>query len=210
MTRCPPSALQTAALDFVEIGHPPAVLAQHVIDADAPGDRHRRTVGRIAGIGHQHAVAFVEIGHTDVHHALFRPDQRKNLALRIERDAVALLIPKRERLAQHGRALVRLIAVIAGLGGLGGQRSDHVRMGRPVGTADTQIDDLTARGAHPVDFAQLFREIVLSHSAESPGQFHFDRFHLLSFFNRSHCPLRYTPYTCNSLVTDRIRSITRL
>ena len=62
----------------------------------------------------------------------------------------------------------------------------------------------------PVDFAQLFREIVLSHSAESPGQFHFDRFHLLSFFNRSHCPLRYTPYTCNSLVTDRIRSITRL
>nr|GFD49009.1 hypothetical protein [Tanacetum cinerariifolium] len=99
-------------------------------------------VGRVAGIGDEHRVAGFQKRHPDVHQAFFGASQGQHFGGGVEGHAVAFLVESRHRLAQCGRALVALVAVGRGLGGSGRQGRYHAGVGRQIGAADAQADDI--------------------------------------------------------------------
>ncbi len=91
---------------------------------------------------------------------LLRPDQRQHLALRVERDAEALLEPLgvgRPQL-QHPRIL--RIALVARLRGGLGERLDHDLGGRQIGIADREVDHVDASSALLGDLAGICGEMI--------------------------------------------------
>ncbi len=155
--------LQPGAFDGVEIGVEVRRLVERVGHHLAARQPHGRRIGGVTRIRHQHLVALVQKGHADVHDALFRADERQHLRIVVQFGAVPSFVPVGESLAQNRLALVGHVLVDVGTLRLFRQPFDDRGVGRQVGAAHRELDDLTARGRFDFgDFAQTAREIVLS------------------------------------------------
>ena len=99
---------------------------------------------------------------------LLRTDQRQHLRIVVQLGAVPLPIPVGKSLAQNRLALVGHVFVDVGALGFLRQPVDDRPMGRQVGTAHGQLDDLAARGGLELrKFAQAAREIVLPDTVQT-------------------------------------------
>ena len=102
-----------------------------------------------------------------MHDALLRADQRIDLGLEIQIDVIPFLIPVGKSLSQDGFSLIGHVFVHVGTLGLLREALDNGGMGRQVGTAHGQFDNLTARGClNLTDLAQTARKIVLSDTVQ--------------------------------------------
>ncbi len=175
-------AFQPGALDRFKVRIEIRLLVECVSDHLSARQTHGRRVGRVAGIGHQHLVARIQERHADVHDALFRADQRQHLRVVVQFGAVPLPIPVGKGLAQNGFALVGHVFVHVGALCFLRESFDNRGVGRQVGTAHGQFDDLTARGRFDFGYlAKTAREIVLPDAVQTvrPGNvdcFCHDRF----------------------------------
>ena len=161
-------AVETGTFDGLEVGIEVGLLVErigkHLTARKAYGGR----IGGIARVGDQHLVARIEERHADVHDTLLRTDEGQNLGVVVELHAVPLLVPVGKSLAQNGFALVRHVFVYVGTLSLLGQTVDDRLMGRQVGAAHCEFDNLAAGGCLDVgNFAQTTRKIVLSNPVQT-------------------------------------------
>ena len=121
-----------------------------------------RPVGGIAGVGHQHDVAGVDPGHHEVVTPLLRADQAEDLRRRVERYAIAGLIPAGDLLAEgeHPLLLVCRIAVVLRVARRPAELVDD-RIGRRVHrVANRKADNIYAVGPRLGDLLPQFHEQV--------------------------------------------------
>ena len=124
--------LADRALGLVEEIH--ARRHAHRADVGA-GDDRAVDVDRVARVGHQHRVAAVERREHQVREAFLRADGDDRLAVHVEVDVVAALVPLADRAAQARDALRDRVAVrVLALRHLDQLVDDVARRG-PVGIA---------------------------------------------------------------------------
>ena len=136
--------LADRALELGEEVHP----RRHAHRADVgAGDDRAVDVDRVRRVGHQHRVAAVQGRQHQVREALLGADGDDGLAVRVERNAVAPLVPVADRPAQPRDAFRHGIPVgILPLRRFD-QLIDDVPGRRPVGVAHRQVDDVLAAPA---------------------------------------------------------------
>jgi hypothetical protein len=138
---------------LLEVGDEVAVRGHRHVAQVATGDDHRVLVDRIGRVGREHDVARPD-GHQDeVGEALLRADHGDGLAVRVELDAVASLIPLADRRPQVGDATGGGVAVIALVARRLADLVDDVIGGGQVRVAHAQVDHVLAGAARGV--AQL-------------------------------------------------------
>ena len=159
-----PHQFHTGQVHFLqrfEIGLPVVLFFQGVGQDAGAGELRHRGVGRIARIGYEYPVAFVQEGQRNVHHTLLAADQGQDFVGRVQVHAVPSLIPPGELRTQFRNTYVRLVPVRVGpccrlaerLHGFG--RRGQVR------AADPQVDDACAGFVHPGHLFQFHGEVVL-------------------------------------------------
>ncbi len=104
----------------------------HRADVGA-GDDRAVDVDRIARVGHQHRVAALERGEHQVREAFLRADRDDRLAVGVDLDLVAALVPVGDRATQTRDALGHRVAVGVG----------------PLRGFDELVDDVRAAWARP-------------------------------------------------------------
>ena len=161
-------AVESRPFDGLEVRIEIRLLVERIGQHLASGQPHGGRIGRITRVGDQHLVARIEERHADMHDALLRTDQRQHLRIVVQLGAVPLPIPVGKSLAQNRLALVGHVFVDVGALGFLRQPVDDRPMGRQVGTAHGQLDDLAARGGLELrKFAQAAREIVLPDTVQT-------------------------------------------
>ena len=115
---------------------------RHVIDLRA-GELRPVDKGGIARIRHKHIIARIDDRHRNVRKALLRARERDDLASRIERHAVAALVPRRDRVEKHRMILDRVDVVFLFCGFCKKHVDDLLRR-RNIRRADREVDDLEA------------------------------------------------------------------
>ena len=115
-------------------------------NADDVRARDHRTVNmnRVRGVGHQHRVARVQNGQTQMRDALLRSDRDNGLGLRIELHAVARPVPVANGLAQPRQAARDGIAMRGRLHHRFHQLVHDVPGSGAVGVAHAEVDDVFA------------------------------------------------------------------
>ena len=132
---------------LVEAWQPAVLLAQRERKRVAAREHRRDLVHGVAGRRADREIAGVDEAQRQVPDALLRADQRDHLGLRVERHAVAALIPARDGFTELRQALALRVAVVGRVLGRALQRFDDVRRGRQVRVADAERDDIDAPGA---------------------------------------------------------------
>ncbi len=118
----------------------------HRADVGA-GDDRPVDVDRVARIGNQHRVAAVERGEHEVREAFLGADRDDRLAVHVEIDVPAALVPLGDGAAQPRDAFRNGVTVrILALGDLDQLVHDMARRGS-VGIAHREVDDVLARAA---------------------------------------------------------------
>ena len=92
----------------------------------------------------------------------FEPSSGRISVAGSRRHAVVALVELGHCAAQGGRALVALVAVGIGLRGRLRQGRHHARVGRQVGAANAQADDVGPGRVEGGQLAQLAREVVFA------------------------------------------------
>ena len=153
-------ARQVHALELVEVGLPPVVLTEVIVDDLRAEDLVHSRISGIAGIGDEHFVAGVAEGEGDIHDTLLGADDGLDLGHGIHRHAIDALVEACHGAVELRQAARGLIAV-----GMGGVRHlaelvDGLLRRRHVGRADGEGDDVLTLGIELHHFFQLTAEIV--------------------------------------------------
>jgi len=114
------------------------------------GNHRTVDVNRVARVGHQHRVALIQGRQHQVRQAFLGADGDNGLALGVDLDLVAFLVPVGNRPAQARNTLGRRVTVGVLTLGDGDEFFDDVRRGRAVGVTHAQVDDVfaTTTGGH--------------------------------------------------------------
>jgi len=114
----------------------------------------QRDAGRVGGIPRirrQGNVPRVQPGHGQVRDALLGPDERQDLAGRVERNRESLPVVTHDLGAQRRRARVTCVTVLAGIARRCAQRFDDRLRRRSIRAADVQSNDVYAAGPQAGD-----------------------------------------------------------
>jgi hypothetical protein len=139
---------------LLEIGDEVGARGEGHVAQVAPGDDGRILVDRIRGVGTQHNVSRTDRHQHEMRQALLGSDHGDGLAVRIERDPVAALVPLGGGGAQVRDAARGRVAVVARVAGGFPDLVDHVRRRGEIRVSHAQVDDVLARaagGLHQVD-----------------------------------------------------------
>jgi hypothetical protein len=129
-----------------QIGPPAGGGGEVVLAHFGPADFGHGAVRGVAGVGNEHGIAGFQKRHAHVHQPFFRAQQRQHFGGGVQGHAVVALVEFGHGPAQGRRALVALVAVGRGLGGRGGEGRRHAGVGRQIGAANAQVDDLGPGG----------------------------------------------------------------
>ena len=108
------------------------------------GERDRREVVGIAGIGQDDRAAALDRAQRELHQACLRPGQDRDLAGRIELHAVDVGVAGGDCLLERREAGKRGVPVHVGAGGRLGERLDDVRRRPDLGVASSKVDERLA------------------------------------------------------------------
>ena len=156
-------------LQFVEIRLPPALRPEIVGHRLRTEQARKRRVGGIAGIGHQNLISVVDKSQRGVEDALFRTDERLDLASRIELNTKPPLIEASHGFAQLRRAYGGLVGVSGRFVCCATKRFDGGRRGREVRATNGQAHDVVAGGSEASHLFELAREVVFLNLGKASG-----------------------------------------
>ncbi len=118
-----------------------------------------RSVSRITGIWHQHAVTRIEKRERNVQNAFFGTDQGQYF-VRCKIDMKIAPVPIGKSLTQRRKPVIGLISVCIGLTGAFAQRFNGGFRWWLIGTSYGQVDDIHTLGIHLCHFGQFHGKIV--------------------------------------------------
>ena len=171
-------------LQFVEVRLPPALRSEIVGHRLRTEQARERRVGGIAGIGHQNLISVVDKSQRGVEDALFRTDERLDLASRIELNTKPPLIKAGHGFAQLRRAHCGLVGVGLRFVRSATKRFDGGRRGREIRATDGQAHDVVAGCAETGHLFELAREVIFLYLGKSSGGMDMDVHGGGGFFSR--------------------------
>ena len=157
---------------MIQIGQPRTFL-QGIQFRHAAGQTRNRSVGHIAGLRNQGAVAGVKVGQRQPHNAGFATQQGENLCGGVEPDAEFAFVKTGNGLFERCYAAIRLIAVCARIVEVTDQTVHHLGRRRKVGIADGHYQKwFTAFVFEPAHFGQFAGKIIIADKIQSLRGFH--------------------------------------
>ena len=173
---------QVHLLQLLEVGLPSVVLHEVVVHHLRSENLAQRGVGGITGIGHEHFLAGIDEGESDVEYALLRTDKWLNLCGGIEFNSIPSLIEIRHCLAQLGCSHRGLITMSVGAACHLAQCLYCLFRRWHVGTANGKTDDVLALGVHLCHLFQLPAEVIFAYERKPLGRLNI-YIHNLNLFN---------------------------
>ena len=123
-----------------EVGHESVFFSQRQKIRLAAVENASRVIDRVARIGNQHDVAWIDDRGREIRDAFLGADQRAHFALSVEADAEAAPVPLRGRFAKLRQAFVVGIAVILAVVGGALERLDDMPRRGQVRVANREAD----------------------------------------------------------------------